>query len=100
MERINAVRYSHLGLKCIRGLLNRFELSNKDGTYQQCLVHKPMSMTLGALRARCCNQRISEIMLQILAIRMLFALDFLHTEAKVIHGGIYLIDVILGQSDH
>ncbi|KAG8815884.1 hypothetical protein FRC17_000559 [Serendipita sp. 399] len=85
---------THEGSLSIRTLMDHFEIANEEGVYQ-CLVHKPMGAGLDSLRVRCPQQRLTETLLQKTLIRLLTALDFLHTEAKVIHTDVQEGNILL-----
>ena len=87
LNHINALpKSSHIGRVLIRPLLDHFELRSEHATFQ-CLVHKPMAMTLAALRRKLLGDRLPENLLKIALKHVLLALDFLHSEAQVIHTG-------------
>ncbi|KAG8796537.1 hypothetical protein FRC17_007985, partial [Serendipita sp. 399] len=85
-DHINRIlsKTTHGGSFFIRTMMDHFEITNKDSVYQ-CIVQKPMSTGLDSLRDICTNQRFTESLLQATLFRVLYALDFLHTEVKVIH---------------
>ena len=53
----------------------------------QCLVHKPMAMNLAALQRKLSGDRLPENLLKLVLKHVLLPLDFLHSEAQVIHTG-------------
>ncbi|KAG8796661.1 hypothetical protein FRC17_007970, partial [Serendipita sp. 399] len=85
-DHINPIlsKTTHGGSLFIRTMMDHFEITSKDGVYK-CIVQKPMSTSLDSLRDICTNQRFTESLLQATLFRVLYALDFLHTKAKVIH---------------
>lgn len=87
LNHINALPKSkHVGRTLIRPLLDHFEVRSEHATFQ-CLVHKPMAMTLAALRKKLSGDRFPENLLKLVLKHVLLALDFLHSEAQVIHTG-------------
>ena len=85
-QHIGKLSTSHAGSTLIRTALDTFKIPASEGFYQ-CLVHEPLGMSLFFLQSQCHNSRMPKALLQSTLIHILFALDFLHTEAKVIHAG-------------
>lgn len=86
-EHLSTITSSHPGQSVIRQLYNTFELEGPSGQHQ-CLLQPPMHMTL--LQMMKLNpQPFSPPILKMTLKRLLTALDFLHTEAEVIHTGVY-----------
>ena len=85
-QHLNKITTRHTGSRLVRTLLDTFEINSSNGTYQ-CLVHKSLGMSLSTLQARSRYQRFPQILLTPTLIHILLALDFLHTEALVIHTG-------------
>ncbi|PYH98321.1 kinase domain protein [Aspergillus ellipticus CBS 707.79] len=82
-EHLAKVNSSHPGQPLIRALLDSFDLQGPDGTHR-CLVLQPMNMTLLDMM-RMNPQPFNLPLLKMTVKRLLLALDFLHTEAEVIH---------------
>lgn len=78
---------SHVGSAYIRGLYDTFNIFGPCGSVHQCLVHPLMHMSIDALRMRARSRRLSEPLLKQTLICVLQALDFLHSEAKVVLSG-------------
>ncbi len=85
-QHLNTITTRHSGSRLVRTLLDAFEITGSEGNYQ-CLVHKPLGMRLSDLQARCPSQRLPEHLLKLTLIHILLMLDFLHTEAQVVHTG-------------
>ena len=66
-------------------MLDAFEITGESGPHQ-CLVYDPLGLTLSDVR-RLCDGRIPGEMLKGIINYLLLALDFLHTEARVVHTG-------------
>lgn len=87
--------YSHLdtitttnpGALLVRDLLDFFKATGPAGEHQ-CLVHEPLGMSMETLRQLSPGRKIPENLLKVFLIHLLQALDFLHTDAKMIHAGI------------
>ncbi|KAH6663297.1 putative serine/threonine protein kinase [Plectosphaerella plurivora] len=83
LQHIASIESSHLGAKFVRHALDEFELAGQRGPHK-CLVYQPLGLTLGEIRHIAGGQIPGDI-LKSLAYGMLLALDFLHTEAMVVH---------------
>lgn len=87
--------YSHLGTVTtnnpgallVRELLDSFKVMGPAGEHQ-CLVHEPLGMSMETLRQLSPGRKIPEPLLRAFLNHLLRALDFLHTDAKMIHAGI------------
>jgi hypothetical protein len=86
-EHLGKLDSSHPGQAYIRGVYDTFEIHAPWGRHV-CLVHPPLHMTVGALQKRGLHQRYNEVLLRETLVRIFRALDFLHTEADVVHTGI------------
>lgn len=85
-DRINQTQSNHSGRKCVRMLLDSFEISGPHGRHH-CLVHEPLGMSLYDLQMRARNRVFSKDVLRTSTRQLLAALDFLHTQAGIIHTG-------------
>lgn len=85
-QRFKRQSRSHPGRKAVRQLLDTFELKGPDGQHR-CLVHPPLwESALGFLH----RNPIGKLPVPVLAFvlkRLFLALDFLHSECRVIHTG-------------
>lgn len=87
-EHLAKIKSSHPGQSLIRELYDAFELDGPAGKHQ-CLVQQPMHLTV--LEMMRLNPKPFNLpLLKLTLRRILRALDFLHTEAKVIHTGMSL----------
>ena len=86
--------YNHLamvtmkkpGALLVRELLDSFKAMGPAGEHQ-CLVHEPLGMSMETLRQLSPGRTLPEQLLKAFLIHMLQALDFLHTDAKMVHAG-------------
>lgn len=85
-KRIEGASKSHPGRRAIRSLLDSFDLQGPDGVHR-CLVHPPMFESAWAFLHRNPIQRLPAPVLAFILQRLFLALDFLHTECKIIHTG-------------
>lgn len=78
---------ARLGYRYVRTALDSFELLNRDGKHP-CLVHEPLWDSITTLLERSGRDRLPEELLRVILQRLLLALDYLHTDRKVIHTGL------------
>lgn len=74
----------------MRTALDSFELVINGGTYP-CLVHEPLWDSLRTLLERSGRDRLTEDLLRVNLQRLLLALDYLHTDRKLIHTGLFTL---------
>ena len=96
LTHIKTIETTHPGSYLIRNVLDAFEMAGQNGCHQ-CLVYDPLGLTLSDLR-RLCDGRIPGEMLKGIINYLLLALDFLHTEAQVVHTGIFYASCTLFHS--
>lgn len=78
----------HPGQTCIREVFDSFQMKRPDGTRHECIVHPPLHMSLfGLQRVGGKSTGLSVDMVKTALWNLFMALDFLHTEANVTHGG-------------
>lgn len=85
-KHLASIKSNHPGRDYIREALDTFTLKGQKGEHQ-CLVLKPMLETAQELLRRNKSGRFTESLLKAVLIRLLMALDYLHTEAHLIHTG-------------
>nr|POE87759.1 srsf protein kinase 3 [Quercus suber] len=84
-EHLASIKSTHPGQSLIRELWDSFELTGGAGKHR-CLILQPMHMTL--LEMMKLNPRPFNLpLLKMTLTRLLLALDFLHTEAHIMHCG-------------
>lgn len=83
---LDATRSSHDGAALVRTALDSFQIGAADGFFQ-CLVHKPLGISLRDLRLQFGTNILPEKILKLTLLHLLLALDYLHTEAGIIHTG-------------
>lgn len=64
-----------------------FTLQGTAGGYHTCIVHEPLGISLFELTRLLEDRVFPEDLLKAMALRILFALDFFHSEAQLIHTG-------------
>ena len=81
-----SVQSKHPGRNYLRTALDTFTLQGPNGEHQ-CLVHEPVLENTQELLRRNPSHRFTEDLLRVLLRRLLSALDYLHTDAHLIHTG-------------
>ena len=75
-------------------MLDNFEVTGPKGTYQ-CVVHEPLLTSVLHFQAGFDPPSLPEDLLKGLLQQVLLALDYLHTEANVIHTGLYPLELTI-----
>ncbi|KAL3414048.1 hypothetical protein V8F44DRAFT_633902 [Aspergillus fumigatus] len=84
------IQSNHAGQTCLRPLIEIFQVQNPDGhSLHTCLVHPPLGISLDQLASLLPDKVMSSAMVRTTVRNILAALDFLHTEARIIHSGWY-----------
>lgn len=87
-KHMQTVKADQAGESRIRTLLDAFELKGKHGNdHHQCLIHAPLGMSLWQLMRLFPDCTFTEELLKATLINLFMALDYLHTEANIIHTG-------------
>lgn len=85
-KHLMSVQSNHPGRNYLRNALDTFTLQGPNGKHQR-LVHEPMLENTQELLRRNPSHRFTEDLLRVLLQRLLSALDYLHTDAHLIHTG-------------
>ncbi|OBT52082.1 hypothetical protein VE04_07674 [Pseudogymnoascus sp. 24MN13] len=97
-KHLDTLTTSHVGALLIRDMADSFDISNAHGKYP-CIVHKPLSISLAQLRSKCPNRRLPVNVLKPALVHIFLALDFLHSEANMVHTDLQERNIILGIED-
>ena len=89
-KRIEASSNQHPGRTAVRSLLDHFDVEGPDGKHR-CLVHPPLWESVLTFLHRNPVRRLPVPVVAFVLKRLFLALDFLHTECKIVHTGRYLI---------
>ncbi|KAJ8081028.1 hypothetical protein PM082_017868 [Marasmius tenuissimus] len=93
------IKSHHAGSSNVRRVLDAFKVDSKDGTFQ-CVVHPPLAISAEAFRKMFRDRALPTVILKPLLRHLFLALDFLHTEARVIHTDIQANNLLLGMNEH
>lgn len=77
----------HPGHKYVRLLLDSFDVDGPEDKHR-CLVHPPLWESVLAFLFRNPIRRLPTPVLVVVLHRLFLALDYLHTECKIIHTGL------------
>ncbi|KAE8322327.1 kinase-like domain-containing protein [Aspergillus sergii] len=99
-KHLRNVKSSHIGSMLVRRAMDDFQISSAGNAHSyQCFVHPPLAMSLCELRNRTIDGVLPEDLLKSTLIHLLLALDFLHTEANIVHTNIQEDNVLLSVED-
>jgi serine/threonine-protein kinase SRPK3 len=84
--RINSISTSHAGFKCVRTLLDTFNIDTATGSHI-CMVHKPLGLRISDFQELVPGERLPQEILKLTLKHVLLALDFLHSKCDLAHTG-------------
>jgi serine/threonine-protein kinase SRPK3 len=87
-QRIENASKSHPGRTSVRSLLDFFDLDGPEDKHR-CLVHPPLWESVLTFLHRNPVRRLPVPVLTFVLQRLFLALDYLHTECKIVHTGWY-----------
>ncbi|KAF4219278.1 hypothetical protein CNMCM5878_003582 [Aspergillus fumigatiaffinis] len=97
---VGAIQSGHAGQSCLRPLIDIFQTLQSDGhSVHTRLVHPPLGISLDQLAPLLPGGVMSSAMVRTTIRNILAALDFLHTEARVIHPDLQPNNILLGIKD-
>ncbi|KAJ5100274.1 hypothetical protein N7456_006326 [Penicillium angulare] len=97
-KRIDAASSRHRGRPFVRSLLDSFDINGPEDKHR-CLVHPPLWESMLDFLHRNPIQRLPAPILVVTLHRLFLALDYLHTECKIIHTDIKADNVMFGIDD-
>lgn len=86
LEHLAACRTDHPGKQLVRNMIDSFEITGPKGSHQ-CVVQDPLLTSLLHFQATLNPMSLTEALIKGALQQLLLALDFLHTEAHVVHTG-------------
>ncbi|KAH7364226.1 kinase domain-containing protein [Rhexocercosporidium sp. MPI-PUGE-AT-0058] len=98
LKYLAAVKSEHSGKAYVRTMIDSFVVNSPVGEHH-CLVHEPLPLNLLELQAILPRKRLSLDLLKQTLKQLLLALDYLHTDARVIHTDIQARNILLGTLD-
>ena len=84
-----SVQSKHPGRNHIRNALDAFAVEGPNNGEHHCLVHEPMLENAQELLRRSPSHRFTENLLRVFLQHLLCALDYLRTDAHLIHTGMF-----------
>ncbi|KAF4627658.1 hypothetical protein G7Y89_g10500 [Cudoniella acicularis] len=93
-KKFNSIAASHAGARCVRTLLDTFEIATAAGSHI-CLVHKPLGLRQSDFQALCPACKLPQDLLKLTLTHILLALDYLHTKCRLIHTDIQTKNILL-----
>ncbi|KAE8145038.1 kinase-like domain-containing protein [Aspergillus avenaceus] len=98
LKHLSGVKTHHPGSALVRRMIGEFEIAGPSGKHQ-CIVYEPLLTSLLHFQATLNSQSLPEDLLKGALQQLLLALDYLHTEAHVIHTDIQAKNIIIGSKD-
>lgn len=95
---ISTANPSHDGMAVIRTSIDQFKLQGPNGTHF-CLVYEPICETLFNLQHGLRRQRLPFPLFRFFTYCLLQALDYLHTECRLIHTKQYMASSAISVTD-
>ncbi|KAL6307087.1 CMGC/SRPK protein kinase [Sparassis latifolia] len=96
---LRTIKTSHVGSSLVREMLDEFEVTSHNQKYQ-AIIYSPLAITLRGFRKMLPTKSLPVALLRSVLKHVFLALDFLHTEARVIHTDIQEKNILLGLDDH
>ncbi|KAJ5919464.1 hypothetical protein N7454_009299, partial [Penicillium verhagenii] len=97
-KRIEGAHQNHPGRQYVRSLLDSFDFTGPEDQHR-CLVHPPLWESILAFLYRNPVRRLPIPVLAVTLHRLFLALDYLHTECKIIHTDIKADNIMFGITD-
>ncbi|KAL3475675.1 kinase-like domain-containing protein [Aspergillus californicus] len=98
LKHLSSVKTCHPGSALVRTMIEEFEIAGPRGNHQ-CIVHEPLLTRLLHFQATLNPKSLPEDLLKGALQQLLLALDYLHSEAHVIHTDIQAKNIIISSKD-
>ncbi|PGH23964.1 CMGC/SRPK protein kinase [Polytolypa hystricis UAMH7299] len=98
LQHLQSSKTQHPGKGKVRMMLDIFEIDGPDGSHQ-CLVNEPLVTSILHFQAVLPDKSLGEDMLKPLLQELLVALDYLNSEAQVVHTDIQAKNIMIGTMD-
>ncbi|KAJ5569564.1 kinase-like protein [Penicillium hispanicum] len=98
LKHLSTIDTKHPGSGLVRSMLDAFEINGPKGSYQ-CIVFEPPLTSVLHFQATFDPPSLTEDLLKGLLQQLLLALDYLHSEAHVIHTDIQAKNIIISARD-
>ncbi|GFN12640.1 putative protein kinase [Aspergillus tubingensis] len=98
LEHLSRIKSQHPGSSLVRQLIEKFEVTSLKGIHQ-CIVYEPLLTSLLHFQATLDSMSLPEDLLKGALQQLLLALDYLHSEAHVIHTDIQAKNIIIAAKD-
>lgn len=98
LEYLSTISSDHPGRGLIRTMLDSFEIDGPAGRHR-CIVHEPLLVSLLHFQATLVPTSLPEDLLKGALQQLLLGLDYLHTEAHVIHTDIQAKNIMISAKD-
>lgn len=89
LEHLSKIKSDHPGSGLVRKMIEKFEITGPRGVHQ-CIVYEPLLTSLLHFQATLDPKSLPEDLLKGALQQLLLSLDYLHSEAHVIHTGLGL----------
>ncbi|KAK2768826.1 hypothetical protein FQN54_000686 [Arachnomyces sp. PD_36] len=98
LRHLASVKSTHLGRTNVRTLLDTFKVNSCAGSHQ-CLVHEPFLTSMLHFQASFPDKTLVEALLKAALERIFYALDYLHSDAHVVHTDIQAKNIMIAARD-
>ncbi|EFI26662.1 CMGC/SRPK protein kinase [Coprinopsis cinerea okayama7 len=98
LKHLKSLNSKHFGASATRPLIDEFAIEGADGVFR-CAVHPPLAAPISTFRKALLRTGMGGLpvpLVKALVTYLLEAVDFLHSEAKVVHTDIQESNILLG----
>ena len=88
LRHLRTIKTNHPGSFLIRQMLDEFQVDKKNGEFV-CSVHPPLAISVKSFRKLLPERALPVYLVKLVLKHLSRSLDFLHTEARVIHTGTF-----------